>query len=45
MIAGYIRVSDAKLKDDSSRRQDLERQKQKIIKYCKNQKLGEVATK
>jgi len=33
--AGYIRVSDAKLKDDLSRRQDIDRQKIKIINWCK----------
>lgn len=39
ITAGYIRVSDAKLKDDLSRRQDLNRQKDKIIAYCKFMKL------
>lgn len=41
MIAGYTRVSDAKLKDDLSRRQDIKRQEDKIIAYCKFQKLSE----
>jgi len=41
MIAGYTRVSDAKLKDDKSRRQDIKRQEDKIIAYCKFQKLSE----
>ena len=39
--AGYVRVSDAKLKDDLSRRQDINRQKTKIINYCKMMQLGE----
>lgn len=34
-VAGYVRVSDAKLKDDKSRRQDIERQKIKIKNWCK----------
>jgi len=41
MIAGYIRVSDAKLKDDLSRRQDIQRQQEKIKSYCKNNQLPE----
>ena len=40
-IAGYIRVSDAKLKDDLSRRQDIKRQEDKIKKYCEMLQLGE----
>ena len=35
MIVGYTRVSDAKLKDDDSRRQDIKRQEDKIKAYCK----------
>ncbi len=35
-IVGYVRVSDAKLKDDLSRRQDINRQKEKIIKFCES---------
>lgn len=34
MIAGYIRVSDQKLKSDGDRRQDVNRQREKIIKFC-----------
>jgi len=34
MIAGYIRVSDQKLKTDGERRQDIDRQRDKIIKFC-----------
>jgi DNA invertase Pin-like site-specific DNA recombinase len=41
MIAGYIRVSDQKLTDAGLRRQDIQRQKNKIIAYCKFQKLEE----
>jgi len=32
--AGYIRVSDNKLKTDGERRQDVNRQKEKISKFC-----------
>jgi site-specific DNA recombinase len=32
--AGYIRVSDQKLKTDGDRRQDIDRQKNKIIKFA-----------
>jgi len=39
MIAGYIRVSDQKLKTDGDRRQDIERQKKKIESYCKQMEL------
>lgn len=38
-IAGYTRVSDAKLKDDKSRRQDIKRQEDKIKAYCKLMQL------
>lgn len=40
MITGYIRVSDQKLKDDGDRRQDIERQKEKIIKFSKSMGWG-----
>jgi len=40
-IAGYTRVSDAKLKDDSSRRQDIKRQEDKIRNFCKANQLPE----
>lgn len=33
---GYIRVSDQKLKTDGLRRQDIDRQKQKITKFCES---------
>jgi len=33
-VVGYIRVSDQKLKTDGARRQDINRQKEKIIKFC-----------
>jgi len=33
-VVGYVRVSDQKLKTDGERRQDIERQKQKITKFC-----------
>ena len=35
-IAGYIRVSDQKLKTDGDRRQDIERQKIKITKFAES---------
>ncbi len=35
-IAGYIRVSDQKLKTDGARRQDIDRQKDKIKLFCKS---------
>ena len=41
-IAGYVRVSDGKLKDDNSRRQDISRQKEKIILFAKNMGWGEI---
>jgi DNA invertase Pin-like site-specific DNA recombinase len=34
MIAGYIRVSDQKLNTEGLREQDINRQKDKIIKFC-----------
>jgi len=36
MIAGYIRVSDQKLKTDGERRQDINRQKDKIMKFSES---------
>ena len=36
MIAGYIRVSDQKLKTDGDRRQDVNRQRDKITKFSKS---------
>ncbi len=38
---GYIRISDDKLKEDGSRRQDLDRQRDKIKNYCKTMQLPE----
>ena len=35
-IAGYIRVSDNKLNTDGLRLQDINRQKDKIIKFCES---------
>jgi DNA invertase Pin-like site-specific DNA recombinase len=32
--AGYVRVSDQKIKSDGERRQDVNRQKEKITKFC-----------
>ncbi len=40
-IAGYTRVSDQKFKTDGERRQDIDRQKEKIKAYCKMMELGE----
>jgi DNA invertase Pin-like site-specific DNA recombinase len=39
-LAGYIRVSDEKLKTDGDRRQDIERQKEKIIKFAQSMGWG-----
>jgi len=36
MTTGYVRVSDQKLKSDGERRQDIDRQKQKITKFCES---------
>lgn len=33
-VAGYVRVSDQKLKTNGDRRQDIQRQKEKITKFC-----------
>lgn len=40
MIAGYVRVSDPKLKSDGERRQDITRQKEKISKFCESMDWG-----
>jgi DNA invertase Pin-like site-specific DNA recombinase len=40
-VAGYIRVSDQKLKTDGDRRQDVNRQKDKIKSFCENMKWTE----
>lgn len=40
-IAGYPRVSDQKFKSDGQRRQDINRQIEKIKAYCKTMELGE----
>lgn len=39
-IAGYIRVSDQKLKTDGERRQDINRQKEKITKFSQSMGWG-----
>lgn len=39
-VAGYGRVSDQKLKTDGERRQDIERQKEKITKFCEAMEWG-----
>lgn len=39
-VVGYVRVSDQKLKTDGDRRQDINRQKEKIIKFCESMKWG-----
>lgn len=41
IVAGYIRVSDQKLKTDGERRQDINRQKEKIKLFCKNMQWSE----
>ena len=41
IVAGYPRVSDQKLKTDGERRQDINRQMEKIKSYCKMMELGE----
>jgi DNA invertase Pin-like site-specific DNA recombinase len=41
IVAGYSRVSDDKIKDDSSRRQDVNRQNEKTINHCKTMGLPE----
>lgn len=40
VIVGYVRVSDQKLKTDGDRRQDIDRQKNKIIKFCESMEWG-----
>jgi len=37
---GYVRVSDQKLKTDGERRQDVDRQKEKITKFCDSMDWG-----
>ena len=39
-VVGYVRVSDQKLNSDGERRQDIERQKQKITKFCQSMEWG-----
>ncbi len=39
-IAGYVRVSDQKLKNDGDRRQDINRQIQKITRFCESMEWG-----
>lgn len=41
IVAGYPRVSDDKKKTDGERRQDVDRQVQKIKSYCKTMNLSE----
>lgn len=41
MIGAYARVSGQKLKTDGDRRQDVNRQKEKIKSYCKTMQLQE----
>jgi len=40
-IGAYIRVSDQKLTSEGERRQDINRQKEKIKKYCQSNQLQE----
>ncbi len=39
-VVGYTRVSGQKLKTDGARRQDIQRQKDKIIKFCESMGWG-----
>lgn len=39
-VVGYVRVSDQKLKNDGDRRQDIDRQKNKITKFCESMDWG-----
>ena len=39
-VVGYVRVSDQKLKNDGERRQDIDRQIQKITKFCESMEWG-----
>ena len=39
-VVGYVRVSDQKLKTDGARRQDINRQIEKITKFCENMDWG-----
>jgi predicted site-specific integrase-resolvase len=41
VVAGYTRVSDQKFKTDGERRQDINRQIEKIKSHCKMMELGE----
>jgi len=41
MIGAYLRVSDQKLTDEGLRRQDINRQRDKINNFCKNNQLPE----
>jgi hypothetical protein len=41
MIGAYIRVSDQKLTSEGDRRQDINRQREKIKAYCKTMQLPE----
>jgi len=40
-LAGYVRVSGQKIKTDGDRRQDINRQIEKIKQYCKTMQLPE----
>jgi len=39
-VVGYVRVSDQKIKTDGERRQDIDRQKNKIIRFCQSMEWG-----
>jgi DNA invertase Pin-like site-specific DNA recombinase len=39
-VVGYVRVSGQKIKTDGERRQDIRRQKDKIIKFCNGMEWG-----
>ena len=39
-VVGYVRVSDQKLKNDGERRQDINRQIEKITKFCESMDWG-----
>jgi len=40
-VAGYVRVSDQKLTEEGARRQDINRQKEKIRVYCRTMQIPE----
>ncbi len=40
-VVGYVRVSDDKLRDDNNRRQDINRQIDKIKRYCETMQYPE----